>query len=76
MQSRLADVFIPGMSGIEVANQICRMVPQCRVVLFSAQANMVHVPGEIRIGGHDVLILKKPIAPDELLARLWAALRS
>jgi len=66
----LADVVMPGMSGIEAAIQICAMVPGCRVLLLSGQAATADLLRDARVRGHDFEILLKPVHPNQLLARL------
>jgi DNA-binding response OmpR family regulator len=71
------DVFLsgdvlPGMSGYEAALQICGVLPQCRVVLFSANPRSWGGVSP-RHMGLDFEFLPKPIHADELLDRLRAA---
>jgi CheY-like chemotaxis protein len=66
----LADVVMPGMSGIEAAIQICTMIPGCRVLLLSGQAATSDLLRDARVRGHDFEILLKPVHPNQLLDRL------
>ncbi|MFZ0272246.1 MAG: response regulator [Acidobacteriaceae bacterium] len=66
----LADVVMPGMSGIEAAIQISTIVPGCRVVLLSGQAATADLLRDARVRGHDFEILLKPVHPNQLLDRL------
>lgn len=66
----LADVFMPGMNGIEAAIQISKTVPACRVLLFSGNAGTADLRGEALVRGYDFPILEKPLHPEELLAHL------
>ncbi|HKO12061.1 MAG TPA: response regulator [Acidobacteriaceae bacterium] len=71
------DVFLsgdvlPGMSGYEAASQICGVLPQCRVVLLSANPSSWDRPSP-RDMGLDFEFLPKPIHVDELLDRLRSA---
>jgi CheY-like chemotaxis protein len=68
----LADVVMPGMSGIEAAIQICAMLPGCRVLLLSGQAATSDLLRDARVRGHDFEILLKPVHPNQLLDRLRA----
>lgn len=68
----LADVVMPGMSGIEAAIQICTMIPACRVLLLSGQAATSDLLRDARVRGHDFEILLKPVHPNQLLERLRA----
>jgi CheY-like chemotaxis protein len=69
----LADVVMPGMSGIEAAIQISSMIPGCRVVLLSGQAATIDLLRDARVRGHDFEVLLKPIHPNQLLDRLRVA---
>jgi DNA-binding NtrC family response regulator len=63
----ISDIVMPQLSGIELAIQIQRDCPDCRVILFSGQANLGHlldVPGE-QAGRFE--LLAKPIHPEVLL---------
>jgi len=66
----LADVVMPGMSGIEAAIQICGMIPDCRVLLLSGQAATSDLLRDARVRGHEFEILLKPIHPNQILERL------
>ena len=46
------------------------MLPDCKVLLFSGQAETCDLLKEARIRGYDFEILAKPVHPADLLARL------
>lgn len=69
----LADVVMPGMSGIEAAIQISGMLPDCRILLLSGQAATADLLRDARVRGHDFEILLKPVHPNQLLDRLRVA---
>lgn len=71
----LSDVVMPGLNGIEAAIRICEILPECQVLLFSGQAATTDLLREAGRQGYRFEILHKPIAPIELLAHLWSALR-
>ncbi|HZU43973.1 MAG TPA: response regulator [Terriglobales bacterium] len=66
----IADVVMPGMNGIEAAIAIRKMLPGCKILLFSGQAATADLLQEARRSGHDFDILSKPVHPDELLAKI------
>ena len=66
----LGDVVMPGLNGIEAAILIRAMVPACRILLISGQANTANLLPDALRRGHRFDILLKPIPPAELLARL------
>lgn len=64
----LTDVILPGMNGIELAQTIKRVYPDCKILLFSGQAATTDL---LASANHDVrrfTLLSKPIPPDRLLA--------
>ena len=66
----LCDLMMPGVNGLETAIQICAILPECRVFLFSAQTRALELIREGRLRGHEFEVLLKPIHPSELLDRL------
>ena len=66
----LSDVMMPGMTGVELAITLRKLHPQCKVVLFSGQAQTEDLLHDARRQGHDFLLLMKPIHPVELLRRI------
>jgi len=66
----LADVVMPGMSGIEAAIRICAMIPECRVLLLSGQAATSDLLRDARLRGYAFEVLLKPVHPAQLIRRL------
>jgi CheY-like chemotaxis protein len=66
----LADVVMPGMSGIEAAIRIRALLPRCRVLLLSGQAATNDLMHDARRDGHEFEVILKPIHPTQLLARI------
>jgi CheY-like chemotaxis protein len=64
------DVIMPGMNGIQAAEEIKKMRPQCKVILFSGNLSTQHLLDEARAGGVNFEILPKPTHPDEIIDRL------
>jgi CheY-like chemotaxis protein len=71
----IADVILPGMSGIELAITIRRVFPDCKVVLFSGQAATSDLLAAAGGNGHRFQLLNKPVHPSDLLAHISAALK-
>ena len=69
----LTDVILSGMTGIEAAVEIVRILPNCRILLFSGQAATADLMERARANGHDFEIIAKPVHPTDLLARLRAS---
>ncbi len=66
----ISDVIMPDMNGIEAAILIRRMLPACKILLFSGQAATADLLERARIQGHEFEILAKPVHPQDLLAKL------
>jgi DNA-binding response OmpR family regulator len=66
----IADVVMPGMTGIEAAIAIRNKLPKCNILLFSGQAATTELLEQARTQGHEFEILAKPVHPADLLARL------
>lgn len=66
----LTDLLMPGMDGVDAALAICRILPNCRILLLSGM--MANSELAARLRGHDFEVLLKPVPPEELVARLAA----
>lgn len=68
----ISDVVMGRMSGIEAAIEICRTLPNCRVILVSGQSITAELLKDAMERGHSFEVLTKPVHPQELLKRLGA----
>jgi DNA-binding response OmpR family regulator len=66
----IADVLLPGMSGIDLAIAVKRVFPDCGIILFSGQASTAGLLANANRSGHRFLLLNKPVHPKDLLARV------
>ncbi len=66
----LSDVMMREMGGIEAAVEISRLLPRCRIVLFSGQASTIDLMKKARESGHDWDVWQKPLHPAMLVERL------
>lgn len=71
----VSDVILPGISGIEAAVEICRFLPDCKVILISGQATTSDMLEKARCEGHEFEILAKPVEPEILIERLRSGLK-
>lgn len=68
----ISDVRMNGMSGIELAIEVNRALPNCRIVLISG-SDQETIDGLLEDAGDDgrnLEILRKPLRPDDLLAHI------
>lgn len=63
----ITDVIMSGMNGIEAAKAIMKILPNCRIILFSGQAASLDLLEKARAEGYEFEILAKPINPTLLL---------
>jgi CheY-like chemotaxis protein len=66
----ISDVIMPGMDGIETAKAIMKLLPNCRIILFSGQAASIDLLAKARAEGYIFEVLPKPINPEVLLEKL------
>jgi CheY-like chemotaxis protein len=72
----LADVVMPGMSGIDLAVAITQFIPDCSILLFSGQAATRSLLAEAGDAWCDFEVLLKPIHPVNLVALIFERLNS
>jgi CheY-like chemotaxis protein len=66
----ITDVMMPGLNGIDTAKEILKLLPQCRIILFSGHAASTELLDEAKKDGFEFEILAKPVNPDRLLSML------
>lgn len=66
----ISDVIMPQLSGIELAIQVRKGCPDCKILLFSGQAATADMLETARASGYDFDLLLKPVHPADLLARI------
>jgi DNA-binding response OmpR family regulator len=66
----VTDVVMPGMNGVETAKEMVKLVPTCRIILFSGQAASIDLVSNAEAEGYSFEILAKPINPNILLATI------
>ena len=68
----LADISMPGLSGLDMLVYAKRKAPNCRVVLITAHGMREHVAKALFLGAFDYL--EKPFAAGELLSAVSRAI--
>jgi|SRR5581483_10703412 len=63
----VTDVIMPGMDGVETAKEMVKLVPNCRVILFSGQAASTDLLEKAKAEGYLFETLAKPVNPELLL---------
>jgi CheY-like chemotaxis protein len=71
----LADVVMPGMSGIDLAGAITQFVPDCSIMLFSGQAATAGLLAKAGKAWCDFEVLLKPIHPEKLVQLIFQRLQ-
>ena len=66
----ISDVVMPGMTGVDLAITMKKIIPSCKVLLFSGQAATIDLLEEARHAGHDLTTLTKPVHPTDMLKRI------
>ena len=66
----LSDVIMPGISGIELAQQVSRELPACHIILFSGHVDTAPLLAAARERGFHFECLAKPVQPEDLLAKV------
>jgi DNA-binding NtrC family response regulator len=66
----VTDVIMPRMDGVETAKEMMRLVPDCRIILFSGQAASIDLLSKAQAEGYSFEILAKPVNPEILLAAI------
>jgi DNA-binding NtrC family response regulator len=67
----LSDVMMgPGMDGTQLAIEMVKAHPECKVLLFSGHAATKDLLAQARNDGHDFTLMTKPVHPADLLKRI------
>ena len=70
----IAEVALPGLSGIEVATALKKELPDCKILLLAGQAEKAAVHGTVKAAGLEVEVVEKPVHTAELLAHVFSRL--
>jgi DNA-binding NtrC family response regulator len=70
----ITDLSMPGMNGLDLAVEMVRMAPDCRVILFSGHATAGEMYAEMISRGYDFAWLTKPVHPADMVERVFKIL--
>jgi len=70
----VSDVVMPGMNGLAMAKNIQIAYPNCRVLLFSGNADTQDLLDAARREGHTFEVLAKPVPPPQMLEKVASLL--
>lgn len=68
----ITEVVMEGMTGIEAAIEICKVLPKCKVLLVSGNDVTAGLLKDAHERGYDFEIMAKPVYPMEIINRLKA----
>jgi DNA-binding response OmpR family regulator len=71
----IVDINLPDQDGIETAAEICKRVPNCKILLMTGDPESLEKLQEARDRGINFEVVAKPIPPAELLQKLKSLLR-
>jgi len=72
----LSDVMMgSGLDGTQLAGEVVRAFPECKVLLFSGHAATRDLLDKARDSGHNFTLLTKPLHPSDLLQRISESLK-
>jgi CheY-like chemotaxis protein len=66
----ISDVFMPRMTGVELAIRVRKAHPECMVLLYSGQIHTADLMEQAKKEGHQFEILAKPVQPAQILEKL------
>ena len=66
----ISDVVMPQLSGIDLAIELKTRFSDCKILLFSGQANTRDLLRERNVQAHHFAVLQKPIHPKDLLREI------
>jgi DNA-binding NtrC family response regulator len=68
----ISDVVMEEMTGIDAAIEICKVLPNCKVLLISGNHRTGDMLKEAQERGHNFDIVAKPVHPSEIIERIKA----
>jgi CheY-like chemotaxis protein len=68
----ISDVVMDGMTGIDAAIEVRKILPDCKVLLVSGNNRTAVMLKDAREQGHDFDVLAKPVHPTVIIEKLKA----
>jgi len=68
----VADIFMPGASGLDLLSHVKEVMPDCRVLLITGLSSVDKITEALRLGAYDYLC--KPFDVDQLVETIYKAL--
>ncbi len=68
------DVQLPGKDEVRAAVELCKQLPNCKILLMSGNAGTSELLEQARKEGIDFPIIAKPIPPEQLLSTIRSLL--
>ncbi len=72
----ISDVILPGMNGIDLAINMMKIFPECKVILSSGQTITSKLLSAAAVSGYKFVFLQKPVLPAVLLSHVHQSLQS
>jgi CheY-like chemotaxis protein len=72
----ISDVMMPLLSGIDLAIQLRKVRPDCKVLLFSGQSATAEMLHCALAEGHNFEVLLKPVHPTDLLRKIQSLMEA
>ena len=66
----ITDLVMADISGTEAATQICKILPDIKVIIFSGQVKGDELEARAKSAGCVLDIIEKPLHPQELLSKI------
>lgn len=66
----ITDLVMPDISGTDAATQICKAMPDIKVIVFSGQVTGAELAERAASAGCVLDIVEKPLHPQELLSKI------
>ena len=70
----VVEIILPDMDGIKIAQELCKRLPNCRILLMSGNDEATTLLEKAKADGVQWDVLPKPVRPPELIAKLESLL--